>query len=87
MKPCKSEQTHLLSGRIDNDRYHLVGAGEEDGQNSEADDRPLLEKIASQVKPIMVKRNWTVGTLGEVRPLLSSGKWLMGSSSHRILLY
>jgi hypothetical protein len=29
--------------------------------------RPLLEKIASQVKPIMTKRKWTVGTLGEVR--------------------
>lgn len=30
--------------------------------------RPLLEKIASQVKPIMSKRGWKVGTLAEVRP-------------------
>ncbi|ORX40250.1 WLM domain-domain-containing protein [Kockovaella imperatae] len=29
--------------------------------------RPLLEKIASQVKPIMSKRDWKVGTLAEVR--------------------
>lgn len=29
--------------------------------------RPLLEKIASQVKPIMSKRGWKVGTLAEVR--------------------
>lgn len=29
--------------------------------------RPLLEKIASQVKPIMTKRGWKVGTLAEVR--------------------
>ena len=28
--------------------------------------RPLLEKIASQVKPIMTKRGWKVGTLAEV---------------------
>ena len=28
--------------------------------------RPLLEKIASQVKPIMAKRSWHVGTLAEV---------------------
>ena len=28
--------------------------------------RPLLEKIASQVKPIMSKRDWKVGTLAEV---------------------
>ncbi|WVQ80572.1 hypothetical protein IAT38_002677 [Cryptococcus sp. DSM 104549] len=30
--------------------------------------RPLLEKIASQVKPIMAKRGWKVGTLGEFLP-------------------
>jgi hypothetical protein len=29
-------------------------------------DRPLLEKIASQVKPIMSKRGWKVGILAEV---------------------
>jgi hypothetical protein len=28
--------------------------------------RPLLEKIASQVKPIMAKRGWKVGILAEV---------------------
>ncbi len=28
--------------------------------------RPLLEKIASQVKPIMQKRGWKVGILAEV---------------------
>jgi hypothetical protein len=28
--------------------------------------RPLLEKIASQVRPIMTKRGWNVGTLAEV---------------------
>jgi hypothetical protein len=27
----------------------------------------MLEKIASQVKPIMKKRGWKVGVLGEVR--------------------
>lgn len=47
-------------------------------------DRPLLEKIASQVKPIMVKRNWTVGVLAEVRPGLSGDgfriEWLTTSS-------
>lgn len=31
-----------------------------------ANNRPLLEKIASQVKPIMSKRGWKVGTLAEV---------------------
>ncbi|EKC97956.1 zinc ion binding protein [Trichosporon asahii var. asahii CBS 8904] len=30
--------------------------------------RPLLEKIASQVKPIMSKRGWKVGTLAEFLP-------------------
>ncbi|KAL1408383.1 hypothetical protein Q8F55_005195 [Vanrija albida] len=30
--------------------------------------RPLLEKIASQVKPIMTKRDWKVGTLAEFLP-------------------
>ncbi|WVR06218.1 hypothetical protein IAU60_003248 [Kwoniella sp. DSM 27419] len=30
--------------------------------------RPLLEKIASQVKPIMTKRGWKVGTLAEFLP-------------------
>ncbi|WWC70577.1 uncharacterized protein I206_104528 [Kwoniella pini CBS 10737] len=30
--------------------------------------RPLLEKIASQVKPIMKKRGWKVGTLAEFLP-------------------
>ena len=32
--------------------------------------RPLLEKIASQVKPIMSKRGWKVGTLAEVSSML-----------------
>lgn len=32
--------------------------------------RPLLEKIASQVKPIMHKRGWKVGTLAEVDHIL-----------------
>ncbi|KAK4687762.1 DNA-dependent metalloprotease WSS1, partial [Tremellales sp. Uapishka_1] len=39
--------------------------------------RPLLEKIASQVKPIMKKRDWTVGTLAEFLP---SNPALLGSS-------
>lgn len=37
--------------------------------------RPLLEKIASQVKPIMSKRSWKVGTLAEVGPF-SPGTWI-----------
>jgi hypothetical protein len=49
---------------------NLCWIREDDGTVIVADDRPLLERIASQVKPIMVKRNWTVGTLGEVLPLL-----------------
>ncbi|KAI9631827.1 WLM domain-containing protein [Dioszegia hungarica] len=42
--------------------------------------RPLLEKIASQVKPIMTKRSWTVGTLAEFLP---SDPSLLGNNMNR----
>lgn len=45
----------------------LFPPGRSTNIQGEADEsRPLLEKIASQVKPIMTKRSWTVGTLAEV---------------------
>ena len=52
--------------------------------------RPLLEKIASQVKPVMTKRGWKVGILGEVswlflRDTIEQG--LMSSSFLPIHLY
>ncbi|WVQ96786.1 hypothetical protein IAU59_003893 [Kwoniella sp. CBS 9459] len=42
--------------------------------------RPLLEKIASQVKPIMSKRGWKVGTLAEFVP---SDPSLLGLNQNR----
>ncbi|ODN95233.1 elongation factor 3 [Cryptococcus wingfieldii CBS 7118] len=42
--------------------------------------RPLLEKIASQVKPIMSKRGWKVGTLAEFLPADPS---LLGINTNR----
>ncbi|EIW73578.1 hypothetical protein TREMEDRAFT_59752 [Tremella mesenterica DSM 1558] len=42
--------------------------------------RPLLEKIASQVKPIMLKRGWKVGTLAEFTPADPS---LLGNNTNK----
>ncbi|WVF69288.1 hypothetical protein IAT40_004064 [Kwoniella sp. CBS 6097] len=47
----------------------LIGRFEHLPNRPRADEaRPLLEKIASQVKPIMSKRGWKVGTLAEFIP-------------------
>ncbi|KAK6908365.1 hypothetical protein I203_102366 [Kwoniella mangroviensis CBS 8507] len=48
--------------------------------------RPLLEKIASQVKPIMKKRGWKVGTLAEFLPSNPSLLGLNVNAGQRINL-
>ncbi|WVW84480.1 hypothetical protein I302_106514 [Kwoniella bestiolae CBS 10118] len=48
--------------------------------------RPLLEKIASQVKPIMKKRGWKVGTLAEFLPSNPSLLGLNTNAGQRINL-
>ncbi|KAL7422706.1 hypothetical protein Q5752_001997 [Cryptotrichosporon argae] len=59
----------------------LIGRFEHLSKRPRSDEaRPLLEKVASQVKPIMSKRGWRVGTLAEFLP---GNPALLGNNMNR----
>ncbi|WRT67620.1 uncharacterized protein IL334_004592 [Kwoniella shivajii] len=72
---------------VNTDTIPLIGRFEHlPGRPKSDEARPLLEKIASQVKPIMKKRGWKVGTLSEFLPSNPSLLGLNQDSGHRINL-